>query len=65
MGVRLGEQDVRYGAKGMRNVLLVRGSLSLRMWDSGKEVVLKVGKRIGKLTGWAGWMNSEIRNEVP
>lgn len=64
MGVGLGEWEVRYGAKGMRNILLVRGSLSLDTWDSGKEIVLKLGKRIVKLTGWAGWMNSENRNEV-
>lgn len=65
MGVGLGEREVRYGVKGLTNTLLVRGSLSLDMWDSGKEVVLKIGKRIVKLTGWAGWMNRENRNEVP
>ena len=48
----------------MRNILLVRGSLSCDTWDSRKKVVLEVGKRIVKLTGWAGWMNSENRNEV-
>lgn len=37
VGVGLGEGVVSYGAKGMRNTLLVRGSLSLSMWDRGKE----------------------------
>lgn len=61
----LGEWEVRYDAKGMRNMLLVRGSLSLDTWNSGKEVVFKIDRRIVKLTSWAGRMNSENGNEVP
>lgn len=64
VGLGLGEWEARYGAKGMRSTLLVKSSLSLDTWDSGNELVLKLGKRIVKLTGWAGWMNSENRNEV-
>lgn len=37
VGVGLGEGVVSYAAKGMRNTLLVRSSLSLNMWDRGKE----------------------------